>query len=139
MKFNWNQSGMPVALVSRLGARNDFAAYKSVLNDAQNQIMTPVDAEAMARELAQNGGRGREYVEMVQELSASLADARRELEAANRRYERLATRLAQHGIHVEEEIPVGPEADRVAPASEASSDAQTEWEAWNRKFESLLT
>ena len=138
MKFNWDQSGMPVTLVSRLGQRNDFAAYKTVLNDAQNQIVTPVDAEAMARELAQNGARGREYVEMVQELTASLVNARKGLEEANRRYERLAASLAQRGIFVDEAVIARPEAEPVIPVAESPSDVQTEWEEWNRRFESLL-
>jgi 3-methyladenine DNA glycosylase Mpg len=36
VKFNWNQSGMPVSLVSRLGRKSTVAEFKSVLNDAQN-------------------------------------------------------------------------------------------------------
>ena len=36
VKFNWNQSGMPVSLVSRMGRRSAVAEFKSVLNDAQN-------------------------------------------------------------------------------------------------------
>ena len=46
VKFNWNQSGMPVSLVSRMGRRSTVAEFKSVLNDAQNQVMLSVDAEA---------------------------------------------------------------------------------------------
>ena len=38
VKFNWNQSGMPVSLVSRMGRRSAVAEFKSVLNDAQNQV-----------------------------------------------------------------------------------------------------
>lgn len=138
MKFNWDQSGMPVTLVSHLGLRNDFAAYKTVLSDAQNQIVTPVDAEAMARELAQNGGRGREYVEMVQELTASLVNARHELEEANRRYARLTADLARRGIPVDEANLVRSEAEPAVPETAQPSDAQAEWDEWNRRFASLL-
>ena len=60
--MNWNQTGMPSALVSRLGQRREIAEFKSVLNDARNQILRPVDAESMAQELAESGGR--EFVEM---------------------------------------------------------------------------
>ena len=95
VKFNWNQSGMPVSLVSRMGRRSAVAEFKSVLNDAQNQVMVSVDAEAMANDLVESGGR--EYVEMVRALSADLANARKELEAANLRYERLVANLRQLG------------------------------------------
>ena len=91
---------MPASLVSRMGLRSEFSDFKSVLNDAQNQVMTPVDAESMARELVQSNGR--EYVEMVRELSTALANAKKELEEANRRYERLTADLAKRGIRYEE-------------------------------------
>ena len=55
--MNWNQSGMPAALVNRLGERRELAEFRSVLNDAQNQIVHPVDAESMAQELVKSGGR----------------------------------------------------------------------------------
>ena len=84
MNIKWNQSGMPTTLVSRLGRRNEFAEFKSVIREAQDQVMSPVDAEAMARELVD--GDGRAYVDMVRELSSELKCARRELEEANRKY-----------------------------------------------------
>ena len=103
VKFNWNQSGMPVSLVSRMGRRSAVAEFKSVLNDAQNQVMVSVDAEAMANDLVESGGR--EYVEMVRALSADLANARKELEAANLRYERLVANLRQRGISLDADPP----------------------------------
>jgi hypothetical protein len=48
---------MPVSLVSRMGRRSAVAEFKSVLNDAQNQVMVSVDAEAMANDLVESGGR----------------------------------------------------------------------------------
>ena len=45
--MNWNQTGMPAAMVSRLG-RREVSEFKSVLNDAQNHVMRPVDVEVMA-------------------------------------------------------------------------------------------
>lgn len=128
VKLNWKQTGMPVALVNRLGRRNEFAEFKTVLNDARNQILQPVDAEAMARELVESGGR--EYVDMVRELSTDLANTRRELEAANRRCERLVAELARRGIAIDEDRP---ERTVAAPADESS-----EWDEWNRKFQALL-
>lgn len=136
MKFNWNQSGMPVAMVSRLGARNEFSEFKSVLNDAQNQVMTPVDAEAMARELVQSNGR--EYVEMVRELSESLAQTKRDLEEANRRYERLTADLARRGIRIDDTPPARQETELPAKGPDSAEDRLAEWEEWDRKFQSLL-
>ena len=143
MKFNWNQTGMPASLVGRLTQRNEFAEFKSVLNDAQNQVLQPVDAEAMARELVASGGRP--YVEMVRELSTALATARKDLEAANRRYERLAADLARRGIPLEEPPPRnadGPDGEATARTSDRRASPPdgglAEWEEWNRKFESLL-
>ena len=75
---------MPVSLVSRLGRKSTVAEFKSVLNDAQNQVLVSVDAEAMANDLVESGGR--EYVEMVRALSTDLANARKELESANQLY-----------------------------------------------------
>ena len=142
MKIDWEQSGMPVPLVTRLGPRNEFAEFKSVLREARDQVMTPVDAEAMARELVQSGGR--EYVEMVRELTTALANAKRELEAANRRYERLTAELAGRGVSIDEDPPRQPGAARSdgaaapdLPERESASPAD-EWEAWDRKFQSLL-
>lgn len=131
MNIKWNQSGMPATLVSRLGQRNAFAEFKTVLNDAQNQVMTPVDAEAMARALVD--GHGQAYVDMVRELSTELTNAKRELEIANRKYERLVANLAERGIAIEE-------ADNrsVEETSQKTTDEDAEWEEWNRKFESLL-
>lgn len=142
MNIDWNQSGMPMPLVSRLGRRNEFAEFKSVLNDAGNQVMTPVDAEAMARELVESGGR--EYVEVVRELTAALANAKRELEDANRRYDRLTAELAQRGIvlgegdapALAEELPGGA-ADEPGEADSAV-EPRDEWAEWDRKFQSLL-
>ena len=136
MNFNWNQSGMPVSLVSRMGLRNEFSEFKSVLNDAQNQVMTPVDAEAMARELVEAGGR--EFVDMVRELTTALANARRDLEDANRRYARLTADLARRGISVDAEAPQPPAAEAPAREAVAAADGRAEWEEWDRKFQSLL-
>ena len=123
---------MPTTLVSRLGQRNEFAEFKSVLRDAQNQVMTPVDAEAMARELVDSDGRA--YVDMVRELSSELTNAKRELDAANRKYERLVASLVARGMSVEE---FSSSSDKVQQ-SEKTGDQDAEWEEWNRRFESLL-
>ena len=140
MNINWNQSGMPMPLVSRLGKRNEFADFKSVLRDAQNQVMTPVDAEAMAHELVQADGR--EYVEMVRELTSALATAKNDLVAANRRYERLKAALERRGIAIDEDGAQPAEAERSAEVAAevpaASVTDSDEWDAWNRKFQSLL-
>ena len=144
MNIKWNQSGMPATLVSRLG-RSEFSEFKSVLSDAQNQVMTPVDAESMARELVQAGGR--EYVEMVRELTTALAHAKRDLESANRRYERLTADLARRGIAIDEARPEAPGAGRLTEESamgvsdrhaETVAAAGDEWEEWDRKFQALL-
>lgn len=127
---------MPVTLVSRLGARNEFAEFKTVLRDAQNQVMTPVDAESMARELVESGGR--EYVEVVRELTAALEGAKRELEAANRRYERLVADLERRGISLEEARPAPAETVAAAPEERPAVDARDEWDEWDRKFQALL-
>lgn len=129
MNIKWNQSGMPATLVSRLGQRNAFAEFKTVLSDAQNQVMTPVDAQAMARELVDSDGRA--YVDMVRELSTELTKAKRELEAANRKYDRLVANLTKRGISIEE-------ADTRSIEGTAQKTADAEWDEWNRKFESLL-
>ena len=80
---------------------------------------------------------GRELVEMVRELTASLANAERELENANRRYERLTADLARRGIRIEES---GAEVPDEPPPREPPSimDGMDEWEEWDRKFRSLL-
>lgn len=129
MNIKWNQSGMPATLVSRLGQRNAFAEFKTVLSDAQNQVMTPVDAQAMARELVDSDGRA--YVDMVRELSTELTKAKRELEAANRKYDRLVANLTKRGISIDE-------ADTRTIEGAAQKTADAEWDEWNRKFESLL-
>ena len=132
--MNWNQTGMPAAMVSRLG-RREVSEFKSVLNDAQNHVMRPVDVEAMAEELAKSGGR--EFVEMVRELTASLTNAQTELENANRRYERLVADLAKRGISIGES---GDGASEEAPPREPKSilEGMDEWEEWDRRFRSLL-
>lgn len=131
MNIKWNQSGMPTTLVSRLGGRNAFAEFKTVLSDAQNQVMTPVDAEAMARELVDSDARA--YVDLVRELSTELKNAKRERDEANRRYERLVANLAKRGVSIDEiEMPSGDTNPKKTP------DQDAEWEEWNRRFESLL-
>ena len=125
---------MPANLVSRLG-RRELTDFKSVLNDANNHVRSTIDAEAMAQELMESG-RG-DLVEMVRELTASLANAERELEDANRRYERLTADLVRRGISVEES---GDEATKEPPRREPPSimDGMDEWEEWDRRFRSLL-
>ena len=134
MNFNWDQSGMPATLVNRLG-RRELTDFKSVLNDANNHVRSTIDAEAMAQELMESG-RG-DLVEMVRELTTSLANAERELENANRRYERLTADLARRGISIEES---GDEAPKESPRREPQSilEGMDEWEEWDRRFRSLL-
>ena len=137
VKFNWNQSGMPVSLVSRMGRRSAVAEFKSVLNDAQNQVLVSVDAEAMANDLVESGGR--EYVEMVRALSTDLANARKGLEAANQRYERLVANLRQRGISLDADPPPRQET-QAAPVQEpaTAADEPDDWETWDRRFKALL-
>ena len=134
MRFNWDQTGMPTTLVSRLG-RRELSEFKSVLNDANNHVRSTIDAESMAQELMESG-RG-DLVEMVRELTTSLANAEKELENANRRYERLAADLARRGISIEESRD---ETSEEPPPKEPPSimDGMDEWEEWDRKFRSLL-
>ena len=134
MKFNWNQAGMPANLVSRLG-RRELTDFKSVLNDANNHVRSTIDAETMAQELMESG-RG-DLVEMVRELTTSLANAERELEDANRRYERLTADLVRRGISIEES---GDEAPKESLRREPKSilEGMDEWEEWDRRFRSLL-
>ena len=142
--MNWNQTGMPAALVGNLRQKREITEFKSVLNDAQHQVMRPVDVEQMAEELAKSGGR--EFVEMVRELTMALTAARTELENANRRYERLAADLERRGIGIAEPSERQRVADRPDGSSEESSPAKSksaedglaEWEEWNRRFQSLL-
>ena len=133
--MNWNQTGMPTALVSRLGQRREVAEFKSVLNDAQNQVLQSVDVEAMAQELVESGGR--EFVEMVRGLTTALTDAKRELEDANRRYERLVADLARRGVSIGESGDKVPEKPK--PREPKSIlEGIDEWEEWDRRFRSLL-
>ena len=134
-QFNWNQAGMPANLVSRLG-RRELSEFRSVLNDANNHVRSTIDAESMAQELMESG-RG-DLVEMVRELTTALANAERELENANRRYEQLTADLARRGIGIEEpreEASEGP-----PPPREPKSilEGMDEWEEWDRRFRSLL-
>ena len=125
---------MPANLVSRLG-RRELTDFKSVLNDANNHVRSMIDAEAMAQELMESGRV--DLVEMVRELTTSLANAERELERANRRYERLTADLARRGISVEEP---GDETSKEPPRREPKSilEGMDEWEEWDRRFRSLL-
>lgn len=141
--MNWNQTGMPSALVNRLGQKRELSEFKSVLNDARNHVMHPVDAESMAQELMQSGGR--EFVEMVKELTTALETAKRELEDANRRYERLVADLKRRGVGlVEERKPESGDSPEEQPADspscdlKSSEDGQAVWEEWNRRFRALL-
>ena len=110
MNFNWNQAGMPATLVSRLG-RRELTDY----------------------------GRG-DLVEMVRELTTSLANAERELESANRRYERLTADLARRGIRIEESNGKDEAPKETPPPREPKSilEGMDEWEEWDRRFRSLL-
>lgn len=141
-KFNWQQTGMPATLVSRLGQRNEFAEFKTVLNDARDQVMHPVDVETMAHELVESGGR--EFVEMVRELTTDLANTKKELEDANRRYERLVADLKRRRIRIGD-TPACRKKAKAVPSTFISdreviesSPALQEWEEWDRKFQSLL-
>ena len=129
---------MPASFINRMGLRSTLTDFKSVLNQAQSQVMVSVDAESMARELAESGGR--EYVEMVRALSADLANARKELEAANQRYERLVADLARRGIRLDADTPPRQEAQET-PVQEPvpSADEGDDWETWDRRFKALLT
>ena len=143
--MNWNQTGMPSSLVCQLGQKRELAEFKSVLGEAQNRIMRPVNVEMMAQELQKSGGR--EFVEMVKELTTALANARKELEDANQRYERLTSDLKLRGVSIAEDCPSSFAADgsreatsEVAPSgkSKSQADGLAEWEEWDRRFRSLL-
>ena len=125
---------MPATLVNRLG-RRELTDFKSVLNDANNHVRSTIDAEAMAQELMESG-RG-DLVEMVRELTTALANTEKELENANRRYERLTADLARRGISFEESAG---EAPKEPPRREPQSilEGMDEWEEWDRRFRSLL-
>ena len=134
MKFNWDQAGMPATLVSRL-ERRELSAIKSVLNDANNHVRSTIDAESMAQELMESG-RG-DLVEMVRELTTALANSERELENANRRYERLTADLARRGISIE--ASDAETSEKPQPREPPSiMEGMDEWEEWDRKFRSLL-
>ena len=125
---------MPTTLVSRLG-RRELSEFKSVLNDANNHVRSTIDAESMAQELMESG-RG-DLVEMVRELTTALANTEKELENANRRYERLTADLARRGIGIEESGDEVPEKPR--PREHRSIlEGMDEWEEWDRRFRALL-
>lgn len=125
---------MPDSLVSRKGMRSELSDFKSVLNAAHDQVLVPVDVEAMARELVEAGGR--DFVEMVRELSVALANTRKELEDANRRCERLKAELVKRGLDPEAAPAQDPAPDE--PAAEPPAPARDEWEEWDNRFRSLL-
>ena len=125
---------MPATLVSRLG-RRELAEFKSVLNDANNHVRSTIDAESMAQELMASG-RGN-LVAMVRELTTALANAEKDLENANRRYERLTADLAHRGIRIEGSDDEAPEKPQPREP-ESILDGMDEWEAWDRKFRALL-
>ena len=79
-------------------------------------------------------------VEMVRELTTSLANAERELENSNRRYERLRADLARRGISIEESGGENEVPKEVPPPREPKSilEGMDEWEEWDRRFRSLL-
>ena len=99
--------------------------------------LVSVDAEAMANDLVESGGR--EYVEMVRALSADLANARKELEAANLRYERLVANLRQRGISLDADPPPRQETPE-APVQESApvADERDDWDTWDQRFKALL-
>ena len=136
---------MPSALVSRIGQRREIAEFKSVLNDAQNQILQAVDVESMAQALVESGGR--EFVDMVRKLTTALAQAKNELEDANRRYERLAADLRRRGVSFSDvdqsrqqakDSSDEPPKEQPSAKSKDPEDGLAEWEEWNRRFQSLL-
>ena len=126
---------MPANLVSRLG-RRELTDFKSVLNDANNHIRSTIDVESMAQELMASGCG--DLVEMVRELTTSLANAERELENANRRYERLTADLARRGISIEESGKKAPEESPPPREPKSILEGMDEWEEWDRRFRSLL-
>ena len=125
---------MPATLVNRLG-RRELSEFKSVLNDANNHVRSTIDAESMARELMESD-RG-DLVELVRELTTSLANAEKELENANRRYERLTADLARRGISFGDSGDEAPEKPRPREP-ESILEGMDEWEEWDRRFRSLL-
>lgn len=127
---------MPASLVSRMGLRRELTDFKSVLSDARNQVLVPVDVEAMAQSLVEAGGR--EFVEMVRELTIALANTRQDLEAANRQCERLKAELEKRGVLADEPPPQHQPAESAEPPPEPAATAQDEWEEWDKRFRSLL-
>jgi len=136
MKIDWNQTGMPTSFVGQVRKRSTLSEFKSVLRDAQNQVLSSVDTESMAEALVESDGRN--YVEMVRDLSRSLANAEKELEASNRRYERLVADLEKRGIRIDENGLSCDESPGPSPVTTANADVVDEWEEWNLKFQSLL-
>ena len=103
--MNWNQTGMPSALVNRLRQKRELSEFKSV----------------------------------------ALETAKRELEDANRRYERLVADLKRRGVGLVEErkpesgdSPEEQSADNPSCDSKSSEDGQAVWEEWDRRFRALL-
>ena len=134
---------MPSALVSQLVRRRESVEIRSVLNDARDHIMQPVDVEAMASKLMESGGG--DFVTLVKGLTEDLANAKRELENVNRRCERLTAELAKRGIDIDGEEPPrsepgyqtsGPAKDKKVPPSPLAG--QSEWEEWDRRFRALI-
>ncbi len=71
-------------------------------------------------------------------VTTALADAEKELENANRRYERLAADLARRGISLED---MGDEAAPKEPSPREPKsilEGMDEWEEWDRRFRALL-
>jgi len=127
---------MPTSFVGQVRRRSTLSEFKSVLRDAQNQVMSSVDTESMAEALVESDGRN--YVEMVRDLSRSLANAEKELEASNRRYERLVADLEKRGIRIDENGLSCDETRGPLSVTTANADVVDEWEEWNLKFQSLL-
>ena len=161
--MNWNQIGMPSALVSHMGLKRELAECKSVLNEAQNHVMQPVDVGVMAEKLVESGGR--EFVTLVRGLTLDLEATKRELENANRRCERMREELTRSGVDVDEnglvknrddsrakkavkkdiakettEVSVVKHEPKDEPKKEPPSilDGQAVWEEWDRRFKALL-
>ena len=47
--MNWNQTGMPSAFISRLGQKRELGEFKSVLTDARNHVLQPIDVANLER------------------------------------------------------------------------------------------
>lgn len=107
-----------------------------VLNNAQNHVLHQVDVEMMARELVQSGGR--ELVEMVRDLTTDLETTKKELEEANRKYERLTADLRQRGIRIDEGAQPPQQAAPSPKVPKSPLDGAAEWEEWDRRFRALM-